>query len=93
MSAVVNLYSNKNGELNNFLSLFYNTNLEIENELHWQKEYENPVEVAELIGTFIDNVDNFDFHMWISLDKDIYIRITQKNADNVIRYLYERFPY
>ena len=29
MQASVNLISNKKGELNNFLSRFYNTNLEI----------------------------------------------------------------
>ena len=33
MQAVVNLYSNKKGELNKFLSSFYNTNLEIYNNL------------------------------------------------------------
>ena len=93
MIATVNLYSNKKGELNKFLSHFYNTNLDINNHLKWEKKYENPVELADLIGTFIDNSDDYSFNMWISLDKDIFINITDENADEIIRYLYERFPY
>lgn len=93
MIAVVNLYSNKKGELNSFLSSFYNTNLEIQNSLKWEKEYNNPIEIAEIIGLFIDNNDKYLITMWICLDKNIYINITEKNADNIIKYLYERFPW
>lgn len=93
MIATVNLYSNKKGELNRFLSSFYNTNLDIENSLKWAKEYANPIELAEIIGTFIDNCDDFFINMWICLDKDIFINVTNENADSIIRYLYERFPY
>ena len=50
MIATVNLYSDKKGELNRFLSSFYNTNFDIENSLKWEKEYKNPVELAEIIG-------------------------------------------
>ena len=42
MNVSVNLYSNKEGELNSFLSKFYNTNLEIESHLKWNKTYKNP---------------------------------------------------
>ena len=93
MIETVNLYSNKKGELNRFLSSFYNTNFEIENSLKWEKEYKNPVELAEIIGIFIDNLDNFLLNMWVCIDKNVYINITNDNADEVIRYLYERFPY
>ncbi len=93
MQAIVNLYSNKKGELNNFLSRFYNTNLEIYNNLKWEKKYANPLELAEIIGTFIDNFDDYNISMWISLDKDVFISISKDNADDIIRYLYERYPY
>ena len=43
MIAKITLYSNKTGELNKFLSRFYNTNLDIENSLKWEKESANPV--------------------------------------------------
>ena len=93
MQAVVNLYSNKKGELNNFLSRFYNTNLEIYNNLKWEKKYANPLELAEIIGTFIDNFDDYNISMWISLDKDVFISISKDNADDIIKYLFERYPY
>lgn len=93
MQASVNLISNKKGELNNFLSRFYNTNLEIYDSLSWQKKYANPLELAEIIGTFIDNIDDYDITMWISLDKDVFISVSEDNADNIIKYLYERYPY
>ena len=93
MIATVNIYSNKKGELNKFLSSFYNTNLDIEEELKWEKTYGNPDELAEIIGIYIDNSDDFVLNMWISFDKDVFINITNENADKVIKYLYERFPY
>ena len=93
MQASVSLYSNKKGELNNFLSRFYNTVLEIYDSFSWQKKYANPLELAEIIGIFIDNLDNYNITMWISLDKDVFISISENNADDIIKYLYERYPY
>ena len=93
MYVTVNLYSNKKGELNKFLSTFYNTNLDIHDNLTWEKEYSNPIEIAEIIGVFIDNNNKYFINMWISLDKNIYININEKNGNEIIKYLYERFPY
>ena len=93
MIAKINLYSSKKGELNRFLSSFYNANLDIPNNFEWEKEYANPIELAELIGIFIDNSDSYLLDMWISLDKDIFISINDNNANSIIKYLYERFPY
>lgn len=93
MFAIVSLYSEIKGELNNFLSRFYNTNLDIVDDLKWKKKYANPIELAEIVGVFIDNFDEFNIKMWISLDKDVFININEKNGDSIIRYLYERFPY
>ena len=93
MITVVNLYSEKEGEINKFLSKYCNTNVEIENSLKWEKNYKNPIEMAEIIGAFIDNKDKYNVNMWISLDKNVFINVTEHNADDIIRYLYERFPY
>lgn len=93
MKTSVNLYSEEKGEINNFLSKFYNTNLNISNNLSWEKIYDNPIELAEIVGTFIDNFEDFKINMWISLDEGIFIKITNKNANEFIKYLYERYPY
>ncbi len=93
MVTIVNLYSDKKGEISKFLSEFYNTNVEIKKDLKWEKDFNNPIEMAEIIGTFIDNKDKYKINMWISLDKDIFINVTEHNVDKLIKYLYERFPY
>jgi hypothetical protein len=93
MLVTVNLYSQKKGELNRFLSHFYNTNFNIEENLNWEKKYINPIELAEIVGIFADNCEDFDMHMWVSLDKNVFVHITEENADDFIKYLYERFPY
>lgn len=93
MNAIVRLYSDKNGEIPKFLNRFFDNKITIENELLWQKEYKNPIEMADIIGALIENKEDYKINMWISLDKDLFINITKYNADGVIRYLYERYPY
>ena len=89
----VNLISEDSYELEKFLSSFYNSSFDINDNLNWEHKYSNPVELAEIIGAYVDNLDNFNIVMWISLDKGVYINVTTDNADSLIKYLYERFPY
>ena len=93
MLVTVKLRSKKRNEINKFLSKFYNTNLDISDTLAWKKDYNNPIEISDIIGIFIDNFGYFDIKMWICLDKNIYINITDSNGNEVIKYLFERFPY
>ena len=94
MCAIVDLYSNKEGEISNFLKKFYeNKDFNLNNDLKWEKVYENPIEIADIIGAFIDNNDFYKINMWVCLDKPVFINVTNNNADKIIRYLYERYPY
>lgn len=93
MYTVVNLYSNISGEISKFLSDFMNTNISLENDLKWEKKYDNSIEIADIVGTFIDNNDKYKINMWISLDEGTFINVTDDNADEIIKYLYERYPY
>ncbi len=107
MYTTVKLYSNEKNEIFKFLNSFYNSDKNIHSEsktknspysikaddLEWQNNYDNPIEMTDIIGTFIDNNDKFKINMWISIDSDVYINVTDQNADEIIRYLYERFPY
>ena len=94
METIVRLYSSKRNEINSFLNSFFNTqNHDFINLLEWEKKYQNPVEIAEIIGTFIDNNDKYSINMWISLDEGLFININEGNADQVIRYIYERYPW
>lgn len=89
----ITLFSNKFNEINTFLSKFYGKNLEIPNRLVWSKSFENPIDMSELIAAYIDNKDFFKINMWITLDKSVYINVTEKIAEEVLKYLFERFPY
>ena len=93
MVAKVILFSYKYGEINNFLSKFYTTNVGVEESLSWQKNFSNPVDMSEIIAAFVDNDSSYDITMWISLDEDVFIKISPQNADGVIKYLFERCPY
>ena len=93
MKASVSLYSTEKGEIQKFLTSFYNKKIELSNSLKWFVEFENPIEIIDIIGTFIENNDKYKINMWISLDKKVYINVTNYNADKIIRYIYERFPY
>lgn len=93
MSAVVDLYSETNNEIKTFLDKFYESETHIDNNLKWEIIYDNPTEASDIISAFIDNKDRFRITMWISLDKDFFINVTSNNADKIIRYLFERYPY
>lgn len=93
METLVSLYSNKENEIKDFLNNFYEKDNVLEDYLRWEKKYANPIELADIIGIFIDNNDKYSINMWVSLDKDVLINVTDNNADNIIRYLFERYPY
>ena len=93
MSSKIFLLANNTDQLNNFLSKFYNKNFNIRDSLSWKKNFSNPVEMSELIAAFIDNTNPHNIAMWITLDKDVFVKISSSNANTVIKYLFERFPY
>lgn len=94
MSVIVNLYSEKDNEIFRFLNSYNNDeNPQNKDLLEWKEEFKNPIEIADIIGVFIDNNEKYDINMWISLDKDLFINVTDNNADKIIRYLFERYPY
>ena len=93
MYTIVNLYSDKSGEISRFLTDFYGKLVLLKNDLKWEKKYYNSIEIADIIGAFIDNNEKYKINMWISLDEGTFINVTDYNADDIIKYLYERFPY
>lgn len=93
MNTSVNLYSNKSGEIKRFLKKFYDGNISISEDLKWTKYFDNPIEICDILGVFIDNHPNFSINMWISLDRGVLIHVSDDNANEIIKYLYERFPY
>ena len=83
----------KEMKLINFQGIIIGKTNEYINLLEWEKKYQNPVEITEIIGTFIDNNDKYSINMWISLDQGIFINVTNNNVDEIIKYIYERYPW
>lgn len=98
MKTFIRLYTNTNGEINRFLNSFFLPTEKILNNikddtLELEIDFENPVEMSDMIGTFIENKDEYKINMWLCIDENVLINVTANNADDIIRYLYERFPY
>jgi hypothetical protein len=93
MKTTINFYSEKKGEIKKFLEQYYSKNFELDNNLFFTKEFDNPLDMIDIMSCFIDNNDSFNINLWISLDKDIYICVTNNNLNNLIKYIYERYPY
>lgn len=93
MKTSINLFSEKKGEIKNFLETFYSKSITLQNELVYKEEFETPIDMIDIISCFIDNNFKFQINLWISLDKDVYICVTENNLDALIKYFYERYPY
>ncbi len=93
MKTTINFYSETDGEIKKFLEQYYSKNFNLDNNLVFQKEYDNPIDMIDIISCFIDNNNKFKMTLWISLDTDVYICVTDNNIDNLIKYIYERYPY
>ena len=93
MNASVTLYTKDKNELSDFLSEYYSKEI-IPNNTEWKNEYQNPVELVEIVSTFIDNKEKYkSTNMFVSIDSGVYISIQEKNYNSFIKYLFERFPY
>ena len=93
MSYTVKIYSRFENEIEKFLSSFFNKEFNLEHKNLWKKEFESPIEMIDIATVFADNKEKIKANMWISLDKDVYISISENNINQIVKYIYERFPY
>ncbi len=94
MQVLVRLYSVFPNEIERFLIHFYGNDFVVpKNTKQWQKEYPNPIEIVDIISVYVENIDDYNLSMWISIDSGVFIKVTTDNSDELIRYLFERFPY
>lgn len=89
----INLYSKNKGEIQKFLESYDSKNYNLTNNLKYKKEFQNPLDMIDIISCYIDNKDKFKIRMWISIDDNIYIKINEYNINRIIKYLYERYPW
>ena len=88
---ILNIFSENTKNLENFLNKFNNENSNL-NNFKFEKEFDNPIDMIEIISTLIDNNEKYPVGIWISIDKNIFINVTENNINKVIKYLLERYP-
>lgn len=88
----LNIFSENKENLEKFLKRFYGENFNLSEPI-FEKTFQNPIDMIDIISVIADNNDKYDLGVWISIDKNIFINITELNLDKIIRYLYERYPY
>ena len=62
MVAKVFLLSSKSDDISEFLYKFYDKEIDIDNSMSWTSDFLNPVDLAEIIAAFVDNISNFDIN-------------------------------
>ena len=92
MNYSLNIFSEEETNLQEFLTKFYNEKIKLENN-KFEKKFGNPIDMIELISTLVDNNEKYSAGIWISIDKDIFVNVSEINLDKIIRYLFERYPY
>lgn len=92
MPATLKIYSENISDLEKFLSSFYEKEIILENKTYYEIDFDNPINLIDILTSFSENEDTFKLSFWISLDNDIYILVNSQNIDQIIRYLYERYP-
>lgn len=93
MKASIDLFSMNKGEILNFLNKYYGETFTLKDDLHWNKHFDNPIEIVDLITNLIDNNDKFKITIWICLDENVLINVNNSNMNMIIKYLFERYPY
>ena len=93
MNAIIDIYSKDSAEIKKFIDAFFEDDININNNSKIEIIYENPLHTSNIISAYIDNIENFKINIWLSLDKGLFININKHNADKIIRYLFERYPY
>lgn len=88
---ILNIFSEDKNKLETFLNKFDNENLDLK-EFKFEKDFDNPIDMIEIVSTLIDNNEKYPAGIWISIDKNIFINVTENNLNKVIKYLLERYP-
>lgn len=89
---ILKIYADNKKDIEKFLRLFYMQDIVLENKSYYELSFENPIHMLDILSSYADNSDKFDINLWISLDTDIYILITETNINEINKYILERYP-
>lgn len=92
MSLTINLVSEKNNIINDFLTKFFEKDmLTDEFTLEWSYILPNALDAVNIISAVMDNSLEDDLTVWVSFDPNVFIKVKTDNYDEIIKYILERF--
>ena len=92
MSITLNLISEKNNAINDFLTKFFEKNMMTDASTYeWSYILPNPLDAASIISAVMDNSLEDILAVWISFDPNVFIKVKTENYNEIIKYIFERF--
>jgi len=92
MAITINLVSEKNNSINEFLTKFFEKDmLTDEFTSEWSYILPNPLDAVNIISAVMDNSLENDLTVWVSFDPNVFIKIKSDNYNEIIKYIFERF--
>ena len=85
MSLTINLVSEKNNVINDFLTKFFEKDmLTDEFTSEWSYILKNPLDAVNIISAVMDNSLESDLTVWISFDPNIFLKVRTDNYNEII---------
>lgn len=92
MTISVSLCSEKIGEIKNFLSNFYEKDIQIDDSVkRWMYVYREPLKSVDIISTVMDNSDMFNINVFIQVNGGKFHHVNEKNHNEIIKDMFELF--
>ena len=91
-NVIITLLSQKPSELNNFLSRYFDEEINVAEEAFmWSCIYEEPLASVNLISTLIDNNEKFKIEALISIEHLDSIKVSEENIEDLIKLMYFKY--
>lgn len=91
-NVTVTLVTNRQNEIKKFIDTLYNINSDISPKtFRWSGTFTWLVDTIDILSILIDNQEKFSIEAFISLNKDITIKITASNLETYIKYAINQY--
>jgi hypothetical protein len=92
MSVTISLWSTLQGEIQRFLSCYYQRDIKTDaHSNRWMGDFLNPLDSIDMISALMDNIENYNVTMYIHMENGYLHKITKINYNDVIKGLVELY--
>lgn len=92
MGITINLVSETENAINDFLTTFFEKDMQADkNTAEWSYVLPEPLDAINIISAVMDNNLEDILTVWVSFDPNVFIKIKMDNYNDIIRYILERF--